>query len=116
MVSLVAGVTKNDCSIVLIKKPNFLICLRKSLAFLIIMSKSVQYDLIIITCYNFKEIMPHLVSNLVEKAYTPYTARLAPRQLWSRPALGKFKSHPAELPSQGATNVSKLSIRWHACM
>lgn len=33
--------------------------------------------------------MPHLISNLVEKAYTPYTARLAPKNLWSKPQLGK---------------------------
>ena len=33
--------------------------------------------------------MPHLISNLVEKSYTPSTARLAPKNLWSRPALGK---------------------------
>jgi hypothetical protein len=33
--------------------------------------------------------MPHLISNLVEKAYTPYTAKLAPRNLWSRPVMGK---------------------------
>lgn len=32
--------------------------------------------------------MPHLISNLVEKAYTPFTAKLAPRHLWSRPQLG----------------------------
>jgi hypothetical protein len=36
-----------------------------------------------------KIIMPHLISNLVEKAYTPYTARLAPKNLWSKPQLGK---------------------------
>ena len=36
--------------------------------------------------------MPHLVSNLFEKAYTPYTARLAPKHLWSRPALGKYSN------------------------
>ena len=35
--------------------------------------------------------MPHLVSNLYEKAYTPFTAKLAPRHLWSRPQLGKFE-------------------------
>ena len=34
--------------------------------------------------------MPHLISNLIEKGYTPYTAKLAPRHLWSRPALGKL--------------------------
>eukprot|EP00347_Sterkiella_histriomuscorum_P023392 403334809 len=33
--------------------------------------------------------MPHLISNLVEKAYTPFTAKLAPRHLWSKPTLGR---------------------------
>ena len=33
--------------------------------------------------------MPHLISNLYEKAYTPFTAKLAPRHLWSKPQLGK---------------------------
>lgn len=34
--------------------------------------------------------MPFLISNLVEKSYTPSTARLAPKNLWSRPTLGKL--------------------------
>ena len=34
-------------------------------------------------------IMPHLIPNLFEKAYTPYTAKLAPKNLWSKPVLGK---------------------------
>ena len=34
--------------------------------------------------------MPHLLSNLVEKAYTPSIARLAPRHLVKKPALGKY--------------------------
>ena len=34
--------------------------------------------------------MPHLISNLYEKSYTPFTAKLAPRNLWNRPVLGKF--------------------------
>ena len=33
--------------------------------------------------------MPHLISNLYEKNYTPFTAKLAPRNLWNRPVLGK---------------------------
>ena len=33
--------------------------------------------------------MPHLISNLYEKAYTPFTAKLAPRHLWSKPQLGR---------------------------
>lgn len=34
--------------------------------------------------------MPHLIPNLFEKSYTPYTAKLAPKNLWSRPQLGKL--------------------------
>ena len=34
-------------------------------------------------------IMPHLIPNIFQKAYTPYTAKLAPKNLWSRPSLGK---------------------------
>ena len=44
--------------------------------------------------------MPHLISNLYEKAYTPYTARLAPKNLWSRPQLGKY------FPSQISVRVN----------
>ena len=33
--------------------------------------------------------MPHLIPNLFEKSYTPYTAKLAPKNLWSKPTLGK---------------------------
>lgn len=33
--------------------------------------------------------MPHLISNMAEKAYTPFTAKLAPRNLWNRPVLSK---------------------------
>jgi hypothetical protein len=46
--------------------------------------------------------MPHLISNLVEKGYTPYTARLAPKNLWSKPVLGKFL---IRLPITIATNA-----------
>ena len=31
--------------------------------------------------------MPHLISNLYEKNYTPFTAKLAPKNLWNRPVL-----------------------------
>ena len=34
--------------------------------------------------------MPHFISNIYEKAYTPFTAKLAPRNLWSKPVLGKY--------------------------
>ena len=33
--------------------------------------------------------MPHLISNLYEKKFTPFTAKLAPRDMCNRPVLGK---------------------------
>ncbi len=42
--------------------------------------------------------MPHLISNLVEKSYTPYTARLAPKNLWSRPTLRKNLFYVIRIP------------------
>jgi len=33
--------------------------------------------------------MPHLISNLYEKKYTPFTAKLAPKNLWSYPKMGR---------------------------
>ena len=32
--------------------------------------------------------MPYLISNLYEKAFTPYTARMAPKQFVQKPQLG----------------------------
>ena len=34
--------------------------------------------------------MPHLISNLYEKNYTPFTAKLAPRDLCNRPSMGRL--------------------------
>ena len=34
--------------------------------------------------------MPHMISNLYEKSYTPFTAKLAPKNLWQYPKLGKL--------------------------
>ena len=36
--------------------------------------------------------MPHLIANTVEKSFTPFTAKLAPRHLWNRPVLGKYSN------------------------
>ncbi len=55
--------------------------------------------------------MPHLISNLVEKGFTPFTARLAPKNLWSRPALGKSYSF-IFLRSQ-ARKANALECRSH---
>ena len=33
--------------------------------------------------------MPQLVSNLVEKKFTPYTAKLAPEHTWARHNIGR---------------------------
>ena len=46
-------------------------------------------EIIPISFIKSKIKMPHLISNLYEKNYTPFTVKLAPRHLWSKPALGK---------------------------
>ncbi len=55
--------------------------------------------------------MPHLISNLYEKAYTPFTARLAPRNLWSKPQLGKPLTVSVILYRQETTESRKIWIR-----
>lgn len=52
--------------------------------------------------------MPHLLSNLVEKAYTPSIARLAPKNLWSRPPLGR---KPQKVSRFGADPTVKATWR-----
>ena len=47
--------------------------------------------------------MPHLISNLYEKAYTPFTAKLAPRHLWSKPTIGTLISFWLLLSRQKTT-------------
>jgi hypothetical protein len=53
--------------------------------------------------------MPHLISNLVEKAYTPFTAKLAPRNLWSKPQLGR---KPQKVTRFGADPTVKATWRF----
>jgi len=53
--------------------------------------------------------MPHLISNLVEKAYTPFTAKLAPRNLWSKPQLGR---KPQKVSRFGADPTVKATWRF----
>ena len=53
--------------------------------------------------------MPHLISNLVEKAYTPFTAKLAPRHLWSKPQLGR---KPMKTTRFGADPTVKATWRF----
>jgi hypothetical protein len=53
--------------------------------------------------------MPHLISNLVEKAYTPFTAKLAPRNLWSKPQLGR---RPQKVTRFGADPTVKATWRF----
>ena len=53
--------------------------------------------------------MPHLISNLVEKAYTPFTAKLAPRHLWSKPQLGR---KPQKVTRFGADPTVKATWRF----
>ena len=53
--------------------------------------------------------MPHLISNLYEKAYTPFTAKLAPRNLWSKPVLGR---KPQKVTRFGADPTVKATWRF----
>jgi hypothetical protein len=53
--------------------------------------------------------MPHLISNLVEKSYTPFTAKLAPRHLWSKPQLGR---KPMKTSRFGADPTVKKTWRF----
>ena len=53
--------------------------------------------------------MPHLISNLVEKAYTPFTAKLAQRHLWSKPQLGR---KPQKISRFGADPTVKATWRF----
>ena len=53
--------------------------------------------------------MPHLISNLVEKAYTPFTAKLAPKHLWSKPQLGR---KPQKVTRFGADPTVKATWRF----
>jgi len=53
--------------------------------------------------------MPHLISNLVEKSYTPFTAKLAPRHLWSKPQLGR---KPQKVSRFGADPTVKRTWRF----
>lgn len=53
--------------------------------------------------------MPHLISNLYEKGFTPYTARLAPKNLWSRPTLGR---KPQKVTRFGADPTVKATWRF----
>ena len=50
-------------------------------------------DLYVISIDNYRnnlfKKMPHMISNLYEKSYTPFTAKLAPKNLWQYPKLGK---------------------------
>ena len=58
--------------------------------------------------------MPHLISNLYEKAYTPFTARLAPRNLWSKPTLGNLFVILLTLIRQKTPEGDKILI-WPNC-
>mmetsp|Transcript_11717 Transcript_11717/g.10351 ORF Transcript_11717/g.10351 Transcript_11717/m.10351 type:complete len:147 (+) Transcript_11717:3-443(+) len=49
--------------------------------------------------------MPHLISNLVEKAYTPSIARIAPRHLVRKPQLGR--------QAQKVTNIGRSAAYKH---
>jgi hypothetical protein len=59
--------------------------------------------------------MPHLLSNLVEKAYTPSVARLAPKNLWSRPALGRKPQKVGRFGSDPTVKATWRLIRTWIC-
>ena len=59
--------------------------------------------------------MPHLISNLVEKNFTPYTARLAPKNLWSRPALGRKAAKVSRLGASPSWKSGWRFIRSWVC-
>merc|ERR1712195_300647 len=62
---------------------------------------------------NYK--MPHLISNLVEKSFTPSTARLAPKHLWSRPALGRKACKVGRLGADPTFKAMWRMIRSWVC-
>ncbi|CAI2382783.1 unnamed protein product [Moneuplotes crassus] len=57
--------------------------------------------------------MPHLISNLVEKAYTPSIARIAPKHLVRKPQLGR---QPQKITNIGNTALYRgfwrFTRRW----
>lgn len=53
--------------------------------------------------------MPHLLSNLYEKGFTPSVARLAPKHLWSRPVLQR---KPQKVTRFGADPTVKATWRF----
>ena len=54
--------------------------------------------------------MPHLISNLYEKSYTPFTAKLAPKNLWQYPKLGKYLTvSPVIKDRMNLTHISHRS-------
>ena len=55
--------------------------------------------------------MPHLISNLVEKIFTPFTAKRAPHQLWSKSQLGR-KLQKVTRFGAGAIAVLPQQILW----
>ena len=58
---------------------------------------------------NIRNIMPHLIPNLFQKGYTPYTVKLAPKNLWSKPTLGK-----SMMPSDSVPDVLKVDTEPNA--
>jgi len=55
--------------------------------------------------------MPHLISNLYEKNYTPFTAKLAPRNLWNRPVLSRKPQKTGKLGQSSTWKASWRLIR-----
>ena len=59
--------------------------------------------------------MVYLISNLVEKNYTPYTARMAPKHLTHKPQLGRLPQKMTALGRSELYRQSWLFIRKWVC-
>jgi hypothetical protein len=59
--------------------------------------------------------MPHLISNLVEKSYTPSTARLAPKNLWSKHSMGRKPAKTTRFSRDPTVKATWRLIRSWIC-
>lgn len=59
--------------------------------------------------------MPHLISNLYEKSYTPFTAKLAPRNLWNRPVLERQPQKTNRYAQSAPVKAFWRGIRTYIC-
>ena len=59
--------------------------------------------------------MPYLISNMVAKGFTPYTARLAPKSQWARPQLGRQPQKTTRFASDPTVKATWRFIRRWVC-